>query len=51
MKTIELTDQELNTILFGLQKLPYEAVINLIPKIVKQVQEQSKPKDNAGKSN
>jgi hypothetical protein len=42
MNTLELTDQEINTILFGLQKLPYENVAGLIPKIVKQIQEKEK---------
>jgi hypothetical protein len=40
MKNLELTDQEINTVLYGLQKLPYENVAGIIPKIVKQAQDQ-----------
>lgn len=40
-KTLTFTDQELNVVLFGLQKLPYETVAELIPNIVRQLQAQS----------
>ena len=39
-KTLELTDQELNVILFALQKQPFEVVNDLIRNIVQQLQAQ-----------
>lgn len=39
-KKLEFTDQELNVVIFGLQKLPYETVAELIPNIVRQLQAQ-----------
>jgi hypothetical protein len=37
-RTLELTEQELNIILFGLQKLPYETSAEVIKAIVSQLQ-------------
>ena len=42
-KTLSLTDKELNIILFGLQKLPFESVNELIHNIVAQLQAQTEP--------
>jgi len=39
---IELDINELNQVLFALGKQPYEQVMNIIPKIQKQAQEQLK---------
>lgn len=39
-KTLELTEQELNLILFALQKQPFEVVNDLIRDIITQLQRQ-----------
>jgi hypothetical protein len=41
---IELTDKDLSIIMYGLQKLPYETVHELIRDLVKQVNAQSENK-------
>jgi len=47
---LELTEQELNIVLFGLQKLPFETVNELIKNIVAQAQPQAnQPKEEVAK--
>jgi hypothetical protein len=40
-KNLELTDQQLNVILFGLQKLPYETSVQVINDIIEQLKTQN----------
>ena len=43
-KKLELTDQELNTLLYSLQKQPFELVNELINNIVTQLRSQADAK-------
>jgi hypothetical protein len=42
---LELTIEETNLLLAGLEELPVKKSINLINKIVKEAQDQTKPKE------
>lgn len=40
-KKLELTDQQINVILFGLQKLPYETSVAVINDLIEQLKSQN----------
>ena len=46
---IRLSEEQINTILFGLQKLPWERVNPLISDIVKQAERQNTVKESPKK--
>jgi hypothetical protein len=41
--SFEFNKEQVNTILGALVKMPYEAVVNLIPHVIKQAQDQVNP--------
>lgn len=47
--TIEFTFEELDTVLRGLQEMPFRKVTSLVNKIVKSYEEQSAPKEEVKK--
>lgn len=51
MKTLQLSDKDINILMFALQKLPYENVAPLIANIHKQVSEQPKTQSDDREGN